>query len=92
MSSTYQEGTLIQSYKKVGFTIKFNIPHYLQPIIWRKTHDILMKDGNFNISESFPISCVECKKKSKEGIWAENLYICKSCSCKIMSYFENSFF
>ena len=91
MNSTYQEGNLIQSYGNVGYTIHFNIPEYLQPIVWRKTHDTLMNDGKFNKEEVY-INCAECKKDSNEGIWAENFYVCKSCSCVIMSYFEQSFF
>ena len=91
MNGTYQEGNLIQSYGNVGYTIHFNIPEYLQPIVWRKTHDVLINDGKFNIEE-LPVECIECKEQSIEGIWCENLYICKYCSCKIMSYFENSFF
>ena len=74
MNSTYQEGNLTRSYGNVSHTIHFNIPDYLQPVIWRKTHDFLMNDGKFN-TESVRINYAECKEQSIESIWYENLYM-----------------
>ncbi len=92
-STGYQEGNIVYKYNPAKFKMNFNVPDYLQPIIWKKTQEVFRyKNGDFNNSESFPICCTECKKESKDGIWAETFYICKSCSCVIMSYFEQCFF
>lgn len=92
-STNYHEGNMIYSYDPTKYKIEFNIPEYLHPIIWKKTLYILnYKNRDFSNPEKFSICCTECKKDSKEGIWAENFYVCKSCCCMIMSYFEHCFF
>jgi hypothetical protein len=89
MNRTYQEGNLIESYPYVERKVHFCIPEYLQPIVWRKVHDIFTTDNkSFTNTESFPIRCTECKQQSNEGIWAEQFYICKMCACNIMMHFE----